>query len=233
MDTILDRIKYLQRRSRLSQAALARRLSIDPSNLSKVLTGKLPVSHSFVNRMVVELGVSKTWLTEGTGVPYAKDEPLPTATVTVDACDARLIPSPARTTSQGVPVYDIDVTAGCSELARMFTDDRIAGYIDLPRINPDCVLVRVSGNSMHPVIDDGSMIAIRPVNTGGIISWGSIYVVVTDDYRFVKYLRRDRTNRDNIILHSANPDYDDIDLPMSEVRSLFIVETVLNYRTLS
>lgn len=210
----------------MSQAELSRRLSLDPSNLSKVLTGKLPVSQSFMNRLVVELGVSKQWLADGDGVPFSKEE----VPRTVDVAAAVVTPPPG---DRGLPVYDIDVTAGCTDLSRMLTDDRILGYIDLPRLNPKCVLVRVSGDSMHPVMDDGSMIAIRPVSIGGVISWGSVYVVDTDDYRFVKYLRRDRTNRDNVILHSANPDYDDIDLPRSEIRSLFLVETVINYRTLN
>lgn len=232
METIIDRIKYLQRSARLTQAQLARRLSLDPSNLSKVLSGKLPVSQSFINRVVVDMGVSKLWLTDGEGVPYTREEE--PRTVDVDPVSTPIIATAeCAPSASALPVYDIDVTAGCTELSRMFTDDRISGYIDLPRLNHDCVLVRVSGDSMSPVIEDGSMIAIRAVSNPGIISWGSIYVVVTDDYRFVKYVRRDRDNRDNIILHSANSEYDDIDLPLSEVRSMFIVETVINYRSLN
>lgn len=230
MDNILDRVRYLHSLSHLSQAEFARRLDLDPSNMSKILSGKLPISKSFVNRIVIEMGISKAWLVNGTGTPYSKEDQPRTLVLTDN--EGHCVSQPHTAVGHGTPVYDIDVTAGCVELSRMFTDDRITGYVDLPRLNPESVLVRVSGDSMTPVIPDGALISIRPVPIDGILSWGSIYVVVTDDYRFVKYLRRDRKSHDNVLLHSANPDYDDIELPRDEIRSLFMVENVITFRTL-
>lgn len=66
--SILDRIRMLMQRDRLSQAQFARRLGIDPSNVSKYLSGRLPVSDSLVNRIIVDFNVSKDWLREGVGV---------------------------------------------------------------------------------------------------------------------------------------------------------------------
>ncbi len=230
MDNILDRVRYLHSISHLSQAEFARRLDLDPSQISKILSGKLPVSKSFVNRIVIEMGISKSWLVNGSGTPYSKEEQ--PRTLVLDDKDEYELARQQTPAGHGTPVYDIDVTAGCVELSRMFTNDRITGYVDLPRLNPDSVLVRVSGDSMTPIIPDGALISIRPVPIDGILSWGSIYVVVTDDYRFVKYLRRDRNSPDNVLLHSANPEYDDIELERSEIRSLFMVENVITFRTL-
>ena len=70
--TILDRIRFLMQRDRLTQAQFARRLGIDPSNVSKYLTGRLPVSDSLINRIIVDFNVSKDWLREGKGLPYEK-----------------------------------------------------------------------------------------------------------------------------------------------------------------
>lgn len=56
----------------LSQRRLAALLRIDPSNLSKALSGKLPFTDGLVNRIVVDLGISKKWLTTGEGVPFEK-----------------------------------------------------------------------------------------------------------------------------------------------------------------
>lgn len=220
-ETILDRIKYIMNTSRLNQSAFARRLGVDSPYISKIMSGRLAVSEGFINRIVIDMGVSKQWLKHGTDVPYPK----PSHATTIETPVEPTFSTPVR---NGIPVYDIDVTAGCTELTRLLTMDRIMGYVDMPQVNPECLIVRVSGDSMKPSIQNGSFIAIRPVSASGIIFWGQIYVVVTDSYRMVKYLRR-HTNPDYVVLHSDNPEYDDIDLPRSDIQGLYLVETVINY----
>lgn len=218
-ETTVDRIRYIMSSKRLSQAGLARMLGVDSAYMSKVLSGRLPLTEGFINKIVIDMGVSKEWLKFGTDTPYSK----PRHTTRIDA---QVDPHP--TCKNGIAVYDIDVTAGSAELSRMLTVDRIMGYVDMPQINPECLIVRVSGDSMKPAIPNGCFIAIRPVSTSGIIFWGQIYVVVTENYRMVKYLRR-HTNPEYVVLHSDNPDYDDIEMPRSDIQGLYIVETVINY----
>ncbi len=218
-ETVIDRIRYIMASKRLSQAGLARLLGVDSAYMSKVLSGRLPVTEGFINKIVIDMGVSKEWLKSGTDIPYSK----PSHTTRIDA---QVTPKAACKT--GIAVYDIDVTAGSAELSRMLTVDRIMGYVDMPQINPECLIVRVSGDSMKPAIPNGSFIAIRPVSATGIVFWGQIYVVVTENYRMVKYLRR-HPNPDYVVLHSDNPDYDDIEMPRSDIQGLYIVETVINY----
>ncbi|QCD41496.1 XRE family transcriptional regulator [Duncaniella dubosii] len=71
-EAIIGRVRYLMGLKRLSQRRLAALLRIDASNLSKVLNGKLPFSEGLVNRIVADLGVSKPWLRDGTGLPFDK-----------------------------------------------------------------------------------------------------------------------------------------------------------------
>lgn len=220
-DTIIDRLRYLIKMSRLSQAQFARRIGMDPSNLSKCLSGKLPITEPLINRVVVDLGVSKKWLRDGTDVPYAKE-----THATEISLQQPIQVSQAR--HSGVPVYDIDVTAGCAELSRMFTEDRIVGVVDLPRLNKSCRIVRVSGDSMTPVIMNGGFVAIRPLSERRNIFWGQIYVIVMEDYRMVKYLRRHPDNS-KVILHSANPDYDDMEVSRNDIIDLYLVESIINY----
>lgn len=218
-ETVVDRVRYLMSRLHLTQASMGRRLGVDAAYISKILSGKLPLTDGFLNRIVVDLGVSKQWLRDGTDVPFAR--PSHTATIEADV-------TPVEHVGRGIAVYDIDVTAGCTELSRMLTHDRIMGYVDMPQINTDCLIVRVSGDSMTPAIPNDSFIAIRPVPVTGVIFWGQIYVVVTESYRMVKYLRR-HDDPAYVTLHSCNPDYDDIEMPRSEIQSLYLVETVINY----
>lgn len=225
-DNLLDRLRYLMGVSRMNQAQFAARIGVNPTNLSKYLSGKIPVTDSLLNKIVVNTGVSKAWLCDGTDVPFPRQhepEVIESASpIEINDCRSH----------QGVPVYDIDVTAGRLELSRMLTVDRIAGYIDLPRLDPDCVIVRVNGDSMEPAIHNGGFISIRPINNPRNIFWGRIYVVVMEDYRMVKYLRRN-DNPSMVTLHSANPDYDDMEVPRTEIQNLFLVEAILHCELLS
>ncbi len=218
-ESVTDRIRYLMNTTRMSQAAFARRLGVDSAYMSKILSGRLPVTDGFINRIVIDMSVSKQWLKHGNDVPYPRP-------IHANTIEAKV--EPQQEFSKGIAVYDIDVTAGNAELSRLLTVDRIMGYVDMPQINPECLIVRVSGDSMKPAVSNGSFIAIRPVSATGLVFWGQIYVVVTDNYRMVKYLRR-HSDPAYVVLHSDNPDYDDIEMPRSEIQALYIVETVINY----
>lgn len=219
----LDRLKYIYSLSRKTQARFAKLINIDPSSMSKILTGKMPITEPFINRVVVNLGVSKQWLLNGEGVPFEKN----TGAV-IEADD-----DPAALARKGAPVYDIDVTAGCMPLSSRFTAAAILGYIDMPNLSPETPVVRVSGDSMLPRIPDGSYIAIRPIKDKDMIAWGSTYVVELEDYRLVKVIRKCKEDSTKIILHSLNPDYDDMEINRSAVLRLYLVESVVNYQSLA
>lgn len=208
--SIIDRIKYLITFMRKTQAEFGRLIDIDASNMSKMMSGRIPISDRTINRIVVNLGVSKRWLEHGDEVPFPRTT------------------QSSATPESAAPVYDIDVTAGHTELSSMFTDERIIGHLSLPNVNPKYPIVRVSGDSMEPRIANGSFISIRPIPADAPIFWGQVYVVVTRDYRMVKVMRRHK-DPDKVILHSYNHDYDDMDLNRDNILSLYLVETVMSY----
>lgn len=213
---IINRIKYLMKELNYRQVDFAHKIGVDTSNLSKYLNGRLPISDSLVNRLVVNLGVSKQWLEEGTDIPFAKVSTPPSTSA-----------QPAQA-MQGTPVYDIDVTAGTMPRSRMFADDRIVGWVNLPDISHSgCRIVKVSGDSMSPVIQNGDYIAIRELTNTQCIFWGQIYVVILDDYRMLKYVRR-HSDPSMVTLRSANPEYDDMEIARADIRELMLVQQILH-----
>lgn len=220
--TPVDRVRYLIRLLRKTQAQFGQLIGLDPSNLSRALSGGQPLRDTFINRIVVNVGVSKEWLLYGTGAPFPK------GVHAGEVPDSGLRMLPAAPCRSGAPVYDIDVTAGCAELSRMFTDERIIGYLDMPGVSSENPICRVSGDSMSPRIVNGGYVSIRPLSDTSIIFWGQIYVVIMDDFRMVKYVRR-HNDPSMVILHSANPAYDDMEVPRSAIRKLYMVETILNF----
>ena len=209
---IIARIKYLIKEMGLRQVQFSERIGVDTSNLSKYLNAHMPLSDSFLNRLVVNLGVSKEWLLEGTDLPFAKTP------VQIDA-------------ASGTPVYDVDATAGvASGRAELFANENIIGWVNLPNMSPNCRIVRVSGDSMAPVIMDGDFVAVREVSNPLQIYWGQIYVVQLDDFRLVKYLRR-HTDPNMVVLRSENPNYDDMDVRRSDIHEMLLVQHVLHINT--
>ena len=216
---IIGRIKYLMKEMGLKQVQFAERIGVDTSNLSKYLNAHMPLSESFLNRMVVNLGVSKEWLLEGSDLPFGKK------VVRVDGDNAQAGGAGAT------PVYDVDVTAGvASGRNELFASENIVGWVNLPNMSPDCRIVRVSGDSMAPVIMDGDFVAVREVSNPNQIYWGQIYVIQLDDFRLVKYLRR-HTDPNMVVLRSENPNYDDMDVRRSDIHEMLLVQHVLHLNT--
>ena len=219
-DAGIIRIKQLMNSMGLKQAAFAERIGVDASNFSKHLNGKLPLSENLYNKIVVSVGASKEWLVSGEGdmwKPTHSAHQLPTVTVPAEIISASV---------EGAKVYDLDVTAGGMTRDRMFVDEHVIGTINMPAVHPDCSIVRVSGDSMSPVIGNGDLIAIREVRNPNLIFWGQIYVVLLDDYRMVKYVRR-HPDPTMVILRSENDKYDDIEVSKSDIRDLFLVENII------
>ena len=107
--TICDRVRYLITRLRKTQQQFATLLGIDGPNLSRILNGRTPFSDAMINRIVVNLGVSKEWLVNGTDVPFPKN--VVRDIEIFDDEDGSMI----SRRGEGTPVYDIDATAGFKE----------------------------------------------------------------------------------------------------------------------
>lgn len=217
-EDIISRIRYLIKENGCTQSEFAEKIQIDPSNLSKHMNGRLPINDSLLNKIVVNIGVSKSWIKDGNDLPFAKENnDIKTITLGNDA----IVPS------KGTPVYDIDVTAGCMPRAAMFTSDNIIGAIDVPGIPDNCRIVRVSGDSMCPVINNGDYIAVRELNNKSQIFWGQIYVILLEDYRLVKYIRK-HSNPEKMILRSENNKYDDMEIKCDDICDLMVVQNIIH-----
>ncbi len=223
---VIARIKYLMKELGMRQVQFAERIGVDTSNLSKYLNAHMPLSDSFLNRLVVNLGVSKEWLLDGTDLPFAK------TTVRIDSSDPRMaLSTDAAAPQTGIPVYDVDATAGsASGRNELFATENIVGWVNLPNMSPNCRIVRVSGDSMAPVIMDGDFVAVREVSNPTQIYWGQIYVVQLDDFRLVKYLRR-HTDPNMVVLRSENPNYDDMDVRRTDIHEMLLVQHILHINT--
>ena len=131
----------------------------------------------------------------------------------------------------GTPIYDIDATCGHQNRDIDFATENIVGYIDLPYINKESKIIRANGDSMEPKIHNGDMIVLREIHDWSDVFYGQIYLVLMDEYRMIKYIRKYEEDEENfVILRSENINYDDIKLHKNKIRKLFIVEHILSLK---
>lgn len=134
---------------------------------------------------------------------------------------------------KGALIYDIDATCGLNGRDIEFTDEKVIGSIDAPEINPDSKIIFATGDSMLPLIASGDRIVIRKIESWDYFNYGQVYLIITNEYRLIKRVRRHPKDSDNLILlRSENSDYDDIDLPKREIIHLFIVENILSIKNI-
>lgn len=160
--------------------------------------------------------INKSWLLTGEG-EMLKSE-------------GENIPCTLEYPISGIPIYDIDAT--CGPIVRDFVGEPIIGYINIPEVKHGAVIVRATGDSMLPAICNNDYVAILEVKDVSTIVWGQIYLVILDEYRLLKYLRK-HPDETKLILKSENSSkYDDIIISKSDIVKLYIVENIIALRTL-
>lgn len=161
--------------------------------------------------------INRVWLTTGVGeMELAPSPPMEPP------------PEVVEVTEYGTKVYDIDATCGDRSRPIVFTDEHVIGHVQLPNVARDAMIIRANGDSMEPHIHDGDWIAVREVANLNVLYYGQVYLVITNEYRLLKYLRRDEDEQHYVLLRSDNKNYDDIRLPKADIRHLFIVENILS-----
>lgn len=124
---------------------------------------------------------------------------------------------------RGVPYLgDLDIFAGVEDIAHADISEYITDYIFIPGFKEAKYYVNVRGNSMYSKYCAGDIIAIRQVKNMNEIQYGQVYVVITDDNRVLKYVRKGKDDK-HLKLVSENPKFDDMEVERKRVRAMFLV----------
>lgn len=99
------------------------------------------------------------------------------------------------------PVYD-SISAGFGAVAQDVPVDYMPTYITCPSEQDKYIWINVHGDSMSPLIDDGSKILVKKQSS---VDSGQIAAVLVDDEEAV--VKRVLYNDNTVELHSVNPYY--------------------------
>ena len=207
-------------------AEFARSIGVVPTQIYDLQKGKIKkISDSIADKIISAYPeFDKVWLLTGEGSMLKSSPESKESGAT--KCEIR------EGDYSGTLVYNIDATCGTDLREMAFTQENVIGSVDLPGISKDSKIIRANGDSMEPRIYDGNMVVIREIHNWEDVFYGQIYLILLDEYRMIKYIRRYEPDETNyIILRSENAAYDDIKLRKDKIRRLFIVENILSVRT--
>lgn len=125
-----------------------------------------------------------------------------------------------------VPIYNIHAAANL----RTLLSDRnqyVEGKILIPDIPACDGAMRITGDSMYPLMKSGDIVGFKEIGNVENIIFGEIYLVSFqldgDDYLSVKYVKRSE-RPDCITLVSYNQNHEPMDLPIACIQAMAIVK---------
>lgn len=132
-----------------------------------------------------------------------------------------------------VPMYNAPAAASGVEVYTDRESGKVVGYISFPGITKGSYALQVYGTSMHPTLESGSWVVLRPIENKEAIVWGQVYYIEWENYRLFKRLLQSE-NHDEVILWSDNqhetindrPKHSAIVIKKHEIRKLSLLTDI-------
>lgn len=200
-----------------SKKEFASSVGVSPSMVTEISKGRSSVGTSAIQNIVLLYGISGEWLLTGTGNMFKSDLDKP-----IEAHKRSTEPPKSSNKRRGIPLIPIDAVAGfpSADNDGVYMED--CEHYSIPEFEAKGAnfLIRVSGDSMHPLYENGDIIACRKISDILFFQWGGIYVLDTSQGALVKRVEECEKDDDCILCVSENPRFKPFQLPKSDIRSL-------------
>lgn len=130
-----------------------------------------------------------------------------------------------------LPYYDVDIIKNFDQIAHDCDVDPTY-YMHIPAFyNCDCA-VPVFGRSMIPDINDGATVALKEISIDSLLP-GEAYVIVTKEYRTVKYVRTCPEDPSKLRLVPRNlEEFDESLIDRDQIQRLFLIKGVITHKVI-
>ena len=237
------RLKTARKRLRMSQAEMASRVGVPRSTLTEYEQGKYEIPRQVCIALEYKLGINQVWLLSGEGDMFLQVAPRPGRSAGEGISVAELVTRPIVITDKSelehlnalegrdrfyaVPYLRDAAAAGTGRVV----EDEIEGYCIIhERVAPrpeNLRCVRISGESMAPVLPDSSIIAVDiTLNNPRLVDGKIVCARVSEEEVVIKRLR---LQDHYLILLSENQDqdkYPPVVLDLNERKDLIIGQVV-------
>lgn len=211
-EEITSRILEVIKESDLSVRRFAISAGLDVSNFTKKTKGT-PWTINDINKICDTFRIRKGWLIDGEGQKFKAPEEM------LDAIPA--MPRRTYDSRTGVPFYNVQFELGFDF---METDNRTNPdyMIDFQPYNKADCWCTSKGNSMHPTISGGDIIALKRIDDFHILMNNEIYGIIT--VNGLRTIKRVKDNGETLILIPDNKDgYDEQIIDKKDVMHVFQV----------
>lgn len=218
MRNILSRIQEIASREGITIGAMERSLGASKGVLSRAISNGTDIQSKWIQILVENYPeYSSEWLLTGKGdmLKSATD-----ASIQVRKAPSEPDKSPKK--PKGIPLIPLDAVAGfpAADSEGVYLED--CEHYSIPEFEAKGAnfLIRVSGDSMIPLYNNGDIIACRKIRDILFFQWGGIYVLDTSQGALVKRVEECEKDDDCILCVSENPRFKPFQLPKSDIRSL-------------
>lgn len=175
-------------------------------------------------------GVNENWIETGEGEMLCNETPI--LQVSGELHKAPEGRFPKRTNgNELIKFYDTDFAMGQIDFIDDVNSIKPAYVMDIPEF-AGCTAFRGYSESMMPLITPGAILfGMRIEEWRSHLEPGQVYgIVMTDKRRYLKYIRRSVKPLTHYLLKSENPDFDDFEIPMKDIKSIWLIYGWMNKR---
>ncbi len=208
-ETVKGRLLLFLKEKRLSQTEFGRILGVAPTYIGAM---RKSLSADKVNKLTRAFpDLNRDWILYGEGemLKEPAEEEVPQNV-------------PDNSTGYLVPMLPVAAYAGNLQMWSEGVDLAHCEKVVSPVKGVDFG-IRVSGDSMEPDIEPGSIIFIKKINDKSFIPWGHPMVIDSENGVLVKEVYPSRNGSSFIEARSINPKYPPVDIPKSSIYGLYRV----------
>lgn len=204
--TVKGRLLCFLNEKRLSQSEFSRILGVAPTYVGAIRKSLSAEKVARLTRAFPDL--NRDWLLYGEGEMF-KEHPIENATA-IEAGDYE------------VPLLPVSAYAGNLQMWSQGVALKDCEKIISPVRGADFA-IRITGDSMEPLLHDGSTILIKRINEKAFIPWGNPMVIDSENGVLVKDVFPSERGRSYIEARSLNPKYPPLTIPAESIYGLYRV----------
>ena len=234
MENFIERLQCYMSHKDINDNQMTIAAGLSVGLLGKAKSGGKGLSSSSIEKILLAYDdINPDWLLTGRG-PMLKTKGTPNASPTGDESlsspkDTNKVlnkqEKEARKSPKGIPLIPLEAVAGfpAADSEGVYLEDCERYTIPEFEAKGANFLIRVSGDSMFPLYNNGDIIACRKITDILFFQWGGIYVLDTSQGALVKRVEDAEDDDNSILCISENPRFKPFHLPKSDIRSLSII----------
>lgn len=215
METVKDRLLQFLKAENVTKAEFARRMGLSETYVS-TMRKSLP-EERVLKMTELYPNLNRNWLLYGEGDMYLSSK----KESADDFGDAD---------QYFVPLLPVEAYAGSLQAYSRGVERRECSRMAVPVKGADFA-IPISGDSMEPVIHNGSIVAVCRINERAFIPWGNPLVIDTENGVYVKVVQPSDKGDNYIDAISYNPRYKAFPIPKESIYGLYRIVCQMQHIT--